>query len=227
MTTNNRRCGDCQLCCKLLPTPEIGSLAGHRCQHQKHGVGCAIYATRPVSCQLWACAWLADGLLLPRPDRAHYVVDTMPDYISIVPHDGSEPTNIGVVQVWVDPQHRDAHKAKSFRDWLNAQRMPAVIRFNERDGFVLFPPSMSADGQWHEETSGVAERTHSLEQKAAALGGQLSISLEAEDGSTVHKVTMTVDGKERVIAAQQIGDAAKALEALEDARKIAQQRRLA
>ena len=31
-----------------------------RCPHQKHGVGCAIYAHRPKSCELWSCRWLVD-----------------------------------------------------------------------------------------------------------------------------------------------------------------------
>lgn len=182
--TTMRRCGDCQLCCKLLPTPEIGLAANVRCQHQKHVVGCTIYSRRPASCALWSCAWLLgaehDTADMPRPDRAHYVIDTMPDYITIRPHDGSPSTHMPVVQVWVDPDHRDAHRAPVFRRWLERQSMAAVIRFSEREGFVLFPPSISSDGAWHEERSGMAEHSHTLEQKAAALGGSLSIEVTNE-----------------------------------------------
>jgi hypothetical protein len=84
----NRQCGDCQLCCKLLPIQELNKAAGDRCQHQRHGIGCNIYPNRPNCCQLWNCRWLAGDNTGARPDHAHYVVDIMPDYITAVPHDG-------------------------------------------------------------------------------------------------------------------------------------------
>lgn len=189
-----RKCGDCQLCCKLLPTPEIDKLANKRCQHQKHGVGCAIYANRPLSCQLWSCSWLSpdkhDTADLPRPDRAHYVVDPIPDFITITYYDGSPSEHIPVIQVWVDPDHRNAHRAASFRNWLDRQRMPAIIRFNEKDGFVLFPPSTTKGQGWQEQHSAMREHSHTLEQKLAALGGSLEVNLDqqGEAFSTVMKV---------------------------------------
>ena len=69
-----RKCGDCQLCCKLLPTKEIGKVANTRCEHQRTGKGCTIYARRPFSCSSWSCRWLLedDTADLSRPDRAHY-----------------------------------------------------------------------------------------------------------------------------------------------------------
>src|SRR5215467_12304608 len=84
-----RQCGECQLCCKLLPmkagqdritskTAEVlmesglakpaefdGMLrdfdkpAGARCPHQRHHKGCGVYARRPFSCRVWNCRWLA------------------------------------------------------------------------------------------------------------------------------------------------------------------------
>ena len=38
-----RQCGDCQLCCKLLPVKSLAKLAGDRCSHQKHHKGCDVY----------------------------------------------------------------------------------------------------------------------------------------------------------------------------------------
>jgi hypothetical protein len=43
-----RRCGDCQLCCKLLPTREVNKPANTRCQHQRAHKGCAIYEVWPL-----------------------------------------------------------------------------------------------------------------------------------------------------------------------------------
>jgi hypothetical protein len=148
----HRRCGDCQLCCRLLPTEEIAKPALKRCQHQKHGVGCAIYSRRPVSCQLWSCRWLVDETTagLPRPDRSHYVIDIMGDYIKATSPDGTDVIEMPCVQVWVDPDYPDVHRAPSFRRWLDGQKMAAVIRYGTSEGFVLIPPSINANGEWVE-----------------------------------------------------------------------------
>ena len=58
--TEHRNCGDCQLCCKLVPTKEINKPANTRCKHQKVGKGCGIYAQRPFSCMVWNCRWLVN-----------------------------------------------------------------------------------------------------------------------------------------------------------------------
>jgi len=39
-----RVCGSCSLCCKLLPIPPLNKPAGKRCDYQRHGKGCTIYA---------------------------------------------------------------------------------------------------------------------------------------------------------------------------------------
>ena len=74
-----RQCGDCQLCCKLLPVPPLEKKAGQRCQHQKFGKGCTVYHSRagmPMECSIWNCRWLVndDADELSRPDRVHYVI---------------------------------------------------------------------------------------------------------------------------------------------------------
>lgn len=220
----SRRCGDCQLCCRLLPTAEIDKPALLRCPHQKHGVGCAIYKHRPMSCQLWSCRWLVDDATkdLPRPDRSHYVIDTFPDFISMVPHDGSTPTHIEVIQVWVDPAHKDAHRARSFRDWLEAQGKPAIIRYDARDGFILFPPcTTGGQGFVEYRDSKPTGREHTLEEKAAALGGTLEIDLESDDGA--YRTTLKVGAQEYAAGTLQ-APLTMAREALENARKIAGER---
>ena len=192
MTEHRRQCGDCQLCCKLLPFPELGKVAGERCQHQRHGVGCNIYPRRPRPCRVWNCRWLAGDDTGARPDRAGYVVDIMPDYITIVPHDDSERTTVAVLQVWVDPKFPDAHRDKKLRAFLDRERMPAIIRFNERDGFVIAPPSVNADGRWFEgkSNSTMEPRTHSLEDKLKNMGPlKLSIQLEKGDEPWVRTLT--------------------------------------
>lgn len=148
-----RQCGDCQLCCKLLPVPPLGKPAGKRCKYQRVGKGCTVYPKRPHACRVFSCLWLEqdDTDALSRPDRAHYVIDPMLDFITAKPESG-EPIQYLVVQIWVDPAFPDAHKDPSLRAFLarrgELQGMAAIIRFSERNGFVLFPPALTgADWQ--------------------------------------------------------------------------------
>jgi hypothetical protein len=165
----NRTCGDCQLCCRVLPTKEIGKPANTRCTNQCRG-GCAIYSHRPMSCQLWSCRWLMGDDVGGRPDRTHLVVDMVPDYITLRPHDGSAETHLAVVQVWLDPAFRHAHRDPAFRRWLDAEKQIAMVRYSPTEGFVLAPPSRSADGRWHEETSAIGGAEHTLDDVARVVG---------------------------------------------------------
>jgi len=47
--------------------------------------------------------------------------------------------------------------------------MCAIVRYSPKKGFVLFPPSLSSDGQWHEEYSNPVERTHTATEIIEAL----------------------------------------------------------
>jgi hypothetical protein len=156
MTRENRQCGDCTLCCKLLPVRSLGKGSGERCRHQQHHKGCKVYANLLAvapECRLWNCRWLVDEAGdTSRPDHAHYVIDVMPDFIRADDGDGNI-VEVPVVQVWVDPRYPDAHRDPAFRAWLDARREVALIRYSSGDGFVLFPPSRMASGEWLEKGS--------------------------------------------------------------------------
>lgn len=169
-----RECGACQLCCKLLPVPPLGKGANERCKHQRFGKGCAVYHTKamPMECGLWNCRWLIndDAAELSRPDRSHYVIDLMPDYVT-ARFDG-EVRNIPVVQIWCDPHHRDAWRDPALRRWLfrRAQDgIAAIIRFDARDAITVFAPPFDIDGQWHEIAGTASQTTHSFRDIEAAL----------------------------------------------------------
>ena len=190
-----RQCGECQLCCRLLPMkgdtaadtkhllgemqaagmigkepppmlPDFDKKAGLRCQHQKHGVGCKVYGQRPFGCRVWTCAWL-HGVDLPRPDHGHYVVDVVADEVLM----GNMP--IPAVQVWVDPHYPDAHRCPRLRAFLdqkgNENGAVAVIRYNEADAFVLLPPSLTGKG-WVERRDSVTETERRLRHSRALEG---------------------------------------------------------
>jgi hypothetical protein len=176
-----RRCGDCQLCCKLLPMPELHKPAGERCQHQKHGVGCAIYARRPASCAIWTCRWLVsdDTADLRRPDRSRYVIDVMPDFITLVDNDSGERTDIEVVQIWIDPKYPDAHKDPALRRYLDRrgqEGIAAIIRYSELRAFTLFPPSMT-DGTWREHHHGTVKPERTVEERFAGIASARKVKL--------------------------------------------------
>jgi hypothetical protein len=154
---NARRCGDCQLCCKLLPVVELAKPAGHRCHFQRSGKGCTIYQRRPGACRFWACRGRPDKAEtegVPRPDRAHYVIDVMPDYVRMTEKETGEVRDVGVVQVWVDQAFRDAWDTPTMRAFMLRQAvekgLATIIRYTEREAITVFPPPFDvATGEWH------------------------------------------------------------------------------
>jgi hypothetical protein len=165
----NRKCGGCTLCCRLVPVEELHKKGGERCAHQRFN-GCAIYKDRPNSCRMWSCRWLVDEtcIELRRPDRSHYVLDLMPDYVTCE-QDGNEFV-ILVVQIWCDPKHPDAHRDPALRAYLRRLwEQDGVIGLVRPDGITLLP---LADGTFIEKTSDQDPGpAHSFAQIAKALAG--------------------------------------------------------
>lgn len=157
-----RRCGECTLCCKLVPVEQgLDKPAGQRCKYQSHK-GCKVYDRLELvspSCRVWSCRWLMDEHTgeLHRPDRSHYVVDCMIDYIGASYDDGTPTESFPALQVWCDPDHPDAHRDPALRRYIERvakdHGMVTIVRFGRYRGLVLFPPSLSSDGQWHEKES--------------------------------------------------------------------------
>lgn len=149
-----RNCGDCQLCCRLVPVPEIDKIAGQRCEHQKVRKGCAIYASRPHSCRVWSCRWLADPQTagMSRPDRSHYVIDMEYDTVRLSGEHESHIANC--LQMWVDPAHPDAHRTKEARAYMlrmaQLYHVATLVRFNNQKSILVFPPVLNKADQWHE-----------------------------------------------------------------------------
>jgi hypothetical protein len=170
-----RQCGDCQLCCKLLPVKSVGKGANERCKHQRFGKGCAVYGKLwnvAPECKLWSCGWLKmdDTGELSRPDRSHYVIDPMPEFITV--SEGGPPEHVQVVQIWCDESYPEAHRDPALRDWLAKRNMPGLVRYGNKRGLVIFPPAMMKHGEWTEKASNLnAEPPHTFEQVVQALGG--------------------------------------------------------
>jgi hypothetical protein len=181
-----RQCGDCQLCCKLVPVKSLAKLAGQRCSHQSHAKGCKVHANLArvaPECKLWNCRWLTedDTADLRRPDRSHYVIDIMPDFVTLRNDETGERTLIEVVQIWVDPNYPDAHRDPALRAYLERrakENKASIVRFDNQRGLGIFPPALSSDRQWHEVDSALRDVEHSLQDVANALGGEIQVHVE-------------------------------------------------
>ncbi|WP_166304388.1 hypothetical protein [Bradyrhizobium sp. 2S1] len=145
----------------------------------------------PFECSAWNCRWLVndDAAELSRPDRSHYVIDLMPDFITLPDNETGAIQNIQVVQIWIDPAYPLAHRDPALRRWLcrrAEQGIAALIRFNERDALTIFAPPFDPKGEWHEIISGAnnvsINRTHSFEEITSALGGRALVISEPEKG---------------------------------------------
>jgi hypothetical protein len=203
-----RTCGACTLCCKLVPVVEVDKGAGERCKFQSFK-GCKVYHTQilrdpgvartierelglpadtmPACCQLWTCRWLAgdDTAGLSRPDRSGYVIDVMPDYITVIDHESGRRHDRQSVQIWVDPKRRGAHRDPALRAYLErraAEGIVALIRYNSADGFVLVAPIMNGGRGWLEIETNMKSTTHTWADIAEALGS-VSVVLEMEGGA--------------------------------------------
>lgn len=168
--TRGRSCGGCQACCTMIPVelvPDMIKPAGTRCVHQcSHG--CAIYDERPTPCAVWSCRWLfdPDTAAMKRPDKSGYVIDCVPDTVFA---DGKPRS---AVQVWVDPNRREAYRDPALRAYLAllAERFGymAIVRFSEGDSIGLFAPALTG-GDWHEVTDKPLTQEE-MDRRMAAMG---------------------------------------------------------
>lgn len=175
-----RQCGDCQLCCRLLPVRPLAKGANETCRHQKFKKGCTVYRTpaMPLDCSLWNCRWLVndDTADMSRPDRAHYVVDIMPDFVTVVENETGKKDHVEVVQIWIDPAYPDAHRDPALRAFLMRRAQEgkvAIVRFDTQKAITLVAPTMASGEQWLEIIDGTSEaRTHSPLEIIEAISGK-------------------------------------------------------
>jgi hypothetical protein len=132
--------------------PDFHKPAGARCPHQQHHKGCRVYDKRPIGCRIWNCRWLTgdDTESMRRPDRAHYVIDILPDFV-IAEQPGRDPIRIPVVQVWLDPTYPGAIDDPELRAYImrrGAEDMATLIRLDARRAVTVLPPSLTGENKW-------------------------------------------------------------------------------
>lgn len=154
-----KQCGACQLCCRLMPIVALRKPANTRCQYQSFKRGCVVHghpSAFPVACRTWSCLWLGSTEVsgLPRPDRAHYVLDMDTCEVPMANTDGSS-VRVSCFQIWVDPAWPNAWRAPALRAWMEREgaRLKAgfVIRWGPVKALLVLPPVFDkTNGEWHE-----------------------------------------------------------------------------
>ena len=98
----------------------------------------------------------------------------MPDFVTLRDDATGAVQHIQVVQIWVDPKFPDAHRDPALRAYLERraeENIIGLVRWDDEKAIALFPPALSADGQWHEQGSNFRAKAHSPEELVAALAG--------------------------------------------------------
>lgn len=128
----NRNCGDCALCCKIMAIAELDKPKDIWCQHCSTRKSCGIYDTRPMSCRQFYCGYLT------HPDFGEEW-KPLHSKMVIVPEMGGQR-----VVIHVDPGRPDSWKREPYystlKQWAKAA-IPAkgqvVVYVNGRTIVVL------------------------------------------------------------------------------------------
>jgi hypothetical protein len=121
----------------------------------------------PLCCSLWNCRWLTEDRTqdLRRPDRSGYVIDVMPDFVTVRNDLTGDFMHIPVLQVWVDPLRKDDWETDealfAYVERLGREeKMAALIRFGEEKATFIAPPAVNPEGKWFRHDSSVGGPTH-------------------------------------------------------------------
>jgi len=159
---SQRPCGDCTLCCRVLPVAELEKPAGIWCQHAMGGKGCAIYADRPFSCSAWSCLWAATKEWPEelQPRRSHVIFDMMTDSVALRNNVTGESQERSVIQLWVDPRFPNAYRApivrRAIEEIARMFGMATLVRIGSWEAFLVLAPGLSPNGDWFETRSNIS-----------------------------------------------------------------------
>lgn len=107
---------------------------------------------------------------MTRPDRAHYVIDVLTDYVTATDKSTGEAFTLPVFQVWVDPAYRDSWRTDEMRAWMlrmaERHHCATIIRYSPTEAVTVFPPPLNAERTWQEVRGQVVARD---ENEAAVI----------------------------------------------------------
>jgi len=105
------KCGDCTLCCTLLPIKELDKAETTSCIYCNKG--CSIYKDRPASCAEFECLYNSskDMDIKLRPDNTHIIFEKV-----------TKDIYLGLI----DPRYKDAWKVKGIQDYVNELNLKGI-----------------------------------------------------------------------------------------------------
>jgi hypothetical protein len=139
----NRQCGQCTLCCKLIPVEEINKPKGTWCRFSRSHKGCTLYPKHPLSCKTWSCEWLKGVLHEDMyPYTTHCVVDPQMEVLTMQNNDTGQIFQMQALQIWVDPKFpnawREGRMGEMIKFMAEKENTPTIIRTpNNDDDFTV------------------------------------------------------------------------------------------
>jgi hypothetical protein len=128
-----RQCGDCTMCCKVMPIEELSKPAHQWCQHARPGSGCAIYQSRPAECRGFACSWLLAKAIGEhwKPTKSKMVLVHRRD------HQLERP----LIMVHTDRSYPNAWRRSPYYEELKRQcgQISVVIILSDRSRVMMCP----------------------------------------------------------------------------------------
>jgi len=99
---NENKCGECTVCCTVLPISWLNKPANTPCKHCLVGGGCNVHLTKDSECKDFNCAYIQSGNthVELRPDNCGIMFERLSDnifYGTVVP--GVEVTETGKNQI--------------------------------------------------------------------------------------------------------------------------------
>lgn len=129
---NPRKCGACDVCCKVMEVPELSKPAHVPCKDKLSSGGCGRYNTRPAACRDWRCMWVGDevGTLDDRPDKigGFFWIQGGTDFGSIVVLEANEAGSL-------------TPRALAMADTIALTRL-VYIRDTDKQRRMIGPPAM-------------------------------------------------------------------------------------
>lgn len=78
VTTTQKTCGTCSICCKIVAVAELNKPAHQWCVHNVPRKGCGIWGKHPDACKVWQCGWILMPHLDERwkPEKCGFIIRT-------------------------------------------------------------------------------------------------------------------------------------------------------
>lgn len=134
-----RECGECTMCCKLLPVVELDKPAGVMCDHCVGRSSCGIYSERPQDCKTFECMYY---------QMENVSTDLRPDKCGVI----FEKLNDTLILGTGDPDRKEFPKYLNKQISLFTEDGYSVIMLNAKykEPLIIPSPDKTSEEAWKE-----------------------------------------------------------------------------